>query len=179
MTPTEIAREIKKIEKEAMEKVLPGPADPDTWNPRWKSMGKGQFGVIGGSPADDMAAEGVHFIVADNDEKRGRSQVHKRLELDEKGSPQMLISLQCKDFWRTMPLLREKESNPEEIEDKNVEDHIYKEVKYMCMFRPAKPRAEVKSDLGSFQSERRKLIQARKLATSRGISLADAYGRIR
>ena len=179
MSPTEIARKIREIEKELGEKVLPGPADPDTWNPRWKSMGKGNFGVIGGSPAEDMANEGVHFLQADNDELRGRSQVHKRLELDEKGEPQVLISLHCKDFWRTMPLLREKETNPEEIEDKGTEDHIYKEVKYFCMFRPSKPKQIVKQDLGSFQAERRRLIQAKKIASRRGMSLADAYSRVR
>ncbi len=179
MDPGSLARKIKEIEHDAGEKVLPGPADPDIWNPRWKSMGKKNFGVVGGSVAEDMAAEGIHFLQADNDRLLGRQQVHKRLELDEQGDPQIFISLHCKDFWRTIPLLREYEGNPEDIESKNVEDHIYSEVRYMCMFKPTKAKHQQPNDLGSFQAERRKLINARKLASQRGISITDAYGRIR
>ena len=53
-----------------------------------------------------------------------------------------MVSVECKDFWRTMPLLREYHGNPEDIESKHVEDHIYSEVRYMCMFKPAKPKLQ-------------------------------------
>ena len=130
MSPTEIARGIKEREREETEKgikIHAGPADPDIWNPRWKKMGKRNFGVVGASIADDMAKEGIHWLQADNDHLLGRQQVHKRLELDEKGNPQIRIFYGCKDFWRTMPLLREHGSNPEDIEKKDAEDHIYDE----------------------------------------------------
>lgn len=179
MNATEVAREIRRIEHDANEKILPGPADPDIWNPRWQGFSGKKFGVVGGSVAEDMAAEGVHFLQADNDRILGRQQVHKRLELDERGDPQIMVSVECKDFWRTMPLLREYHGNPEDIESKHVEDHIYSEVRYMCMFKPAKPKLQEPNTFNTFQHERKKLIKARQLATRRGISLADAYGRVR
>lgn len=178
MSPAEIARGIK--ERESGERVMPGPADPDIWNPRWATMGKGKtFGVIGGSVAEDMANEGIHWLKADNDHIQGRSQVHKRFELDEDKKPQVLVSVQCQDWWRTMPLLREAERNPEEIESKNVENHCYDETRYMFMFKPVKPRHQPKSDIGSFQAERRKYIKARQLAVRYGIDITTAYGRVR
>jgi hypothetical protein len=180
MTAIDVAREIRKIEKDFKFTVRPGPADPDLWNPRWSTLAKGKkMGVHGIYPAEDMQKEGITFIKADNDELRGRQQVHKRLEVDEEGKPQMLISDDCKDFWRTIPLLQEDEKNPEKIIDKAVEDHIYKETKYMCMFRPIVYKAPERSDVGSFQYERRRLIKARQLSRLRGMSIGDAYGRVR
>jgi len=182
MSPTEIARGIKEREKEETEKgikIHTGPADPDIWNPRWKKMGKRNFGVVGASIADDMSKEGIHWLQADNDHILGRQQVHKRLELDEKGNPQICIFYGCKDFWRTMPLLREYEGNPEEIESKDTENHIYDEVRYFSMFKPVKPKPQIISDAGTFKAERRKLIKARQLSARTGISLAEAYGKVR
>lgn len=196
MTAGEVARGI--LERENVErlkgiKVRPGPADPDMWNPRWGTLGKGgsKLGVVGSSPAEDMAKEGVHFIQADNQTRIGRLAVHKRLELvagvephhgddpHDKGHPQIYIFNNCHHFWRTMPLLREREKNPEEIEGKNVENHIYDDVRYFCMFRPARPTPKVRSDTGSFQAERRKIIAAKRLAQLHGIGLIEAYGKVR
>ena len=178
MSPAEIARGIK--DREQGEKVMPGPADPDIWNPRWATMGKGnKFGVIGGSVAEDMQHEGVMWLKADNDHMQGRNQVHKRFELDEEKMPQVLVSVQCTDFWRTMPLLRESDRNPEDIESKNVENHVYDETRYMFMFKPIKPRTIQATDAGSFQAERRKYIKARQMAARHGIDIAAAYGKIR
>lgn len=178
MSPQDIARGIR--EREQGEKVHPGPADPDIWNPRWKTMRGGKFGVIGGSVMEDMANEGVHWISADNDRILGRQQVHKRLQMDENGRPQVRVHVRnCQDFWRTMPLMREHHVNPEDIESKDVEDHIYSETRYMCMFRPMRPASMKRDDAGSFQAERRRLIRAKQLAATRGISMAEAYRRSR
>lgn len=57
--------------------------------------------------------------------------------------------------------------------------NCYEEVRYFCMSRPMKPRVRIKPDLNSFQAERRKLIKARAYASRHGVSLTDAYGRIR
>lgn len=183
MSPAEIARGIMEREKEEKSRgivIKQGPADPDIWNPRWKRMGKGKnFGIIGGSVGEDMASEGIQWVEADNDRILGRQQVHKRLELDEKGNPQVMISEKCEDFWRTMPQLREYEKNPEDIESKDVEDHIYSETRYFCMMKPVAPKPKPREDHGSFQAERRRLIKARQMAALRGISLQDAYGRVR
>jgi hypothetical protein len=144
-------------------------------------MGKGgrSLGVVGSSPAEDMGKEGVHFIQADNSKKLGRLAVHKRLELNKKGESTVHIFKNLEHFWRTMPLLREDERNPEEIVSKNVEDHIYSVVRYFCMFRPSRPTTKPKPDTGSFQAERRKFIQAKRMATLRGIGLTEAYQKIR
>jgi hypothetical protein len=75
-------------------------------------------------------------------------------------------------------MLREYDRNPEEIEEK-CEDHVYEEVRYFLMSRPMKPRVKIRPDLNSFQAERRKLIKARAYASRHGVSLTDAYGRIR
>ncbi len=167
MTATEVARGVLEREKPERKKgisIRPGPADPDMWNPRWSTMGKGKsLGVVGTSPAEDMMKEGVHFIQADNERALGRQSVHKRLELDAEGKPQMYIFTTLSDFWRTMPQLREWDTNPEIIENKNVEDHLFSEVRYMCMFRPVKPTYKVAENIGSFQAERAKAIRARKM----------------
>jgi hypothetical protein len=180
MSAIDVAREIRKLERDLKGNIRPGPADPDLWNPRWSTLAKGQkMGVHGIYPAEDMQKEAISFIKADNDELRGRHQVHKRLEIDEDGKPQMLISKECKDFWRTIPLLQEDEKDPERIIDKNVEDHIYKETKYMCMFRPLQYKAPEKSDIGSFQYWRRKLINANRIARSKGVGIEEAYRKAR
>ena len=176
--PIDIARGI--IKRELGENVKTGPADPDIWNPRWKTMGgKNKFGLVGESVASDMAKEKVNFLKADNDQIQGRQQVHKRLMLDDKGDPQIFVFNTLENFWRTMPLLREYEKNPEVLDSKRVEDHIYCVLRYFCMFKPTRPRKTAAPDKGSFQSERRRLINAKRLAAKTGISLTAAYGRIK
>ena len=179
MSPTEIARGIKARERDHPP-VKVGPADPDIWNPRWKTMGgKNKFGLVGDSVATDMSKEGINFLRADNDQLQGRQQVHKRLMLDDKGDAQIYVFNTLKHFWRTMPMLREYEKNPEILESKQVEDHIYCVLRYFCMFKPLIPKTHKKPDTGSFQSERRRLIKAKKLAARTGVSLQQAYGRVR
>ena len=182
MSASEVARGILERERPERERgihVKPGPADPDMWNPRWQNLGGKKMGIVGSSPAEDMGKEGVHFIQADNNRLLGRQSVHKRLELDTEGNPQVYIFKNCLDFWRTMPLLKEFENNPEEVENKGVEDHVYSEFRYFCMFRPTRPVEKPREDIGSFQAERRKLIKARQLASLRGIGLAEAYGKVK
>ena len=174
MTATDIARGIK--ERERGERVQVGPAGHDIWSRRPQKDGS-----LGISVFDEMCAEGVVWIKADNDRMLGRQQFHKRLEVDEDGKPGLYIFQTPENedsFWRTIPMLREYERNPEEIEEK-CEDHCYEETRYFCMSRPMKPRVRIKPDLNSFQAERRKLIKARAYASRHGVSLADAYGRIR
>ena len=79
----------------------------------------------------------------------------------------------------TLPQLRELERDPEQIENKDVEDHIYDEVRYFFMFRPLIPRHTVAPDLGSFQAARRKHIAAKRLVGRTGMNLTQAYSRIR
>ena len=141
--------------------------------------GKNKFGIVGDSIASDMADEGITWLRADNAQILGRQQVHKRLELDIDGEPQVHIFNDCDNFWRTIPQLREHEKNPEEIISKNVEDHIYDETRYFFMFKPLRPKLQLQPDIGSFQHTRRKLIKAKKLAARTGMGLEKAYGMVR
>ena len=174
MTATEIARGIKERERDLkLGKVRPGPADPGIYSRRPQ-----KDGTLGISVADEMAAEGVLWIKADNDRILGRQQVHHRLRVDEEGKAGLYVFLSCEHWWRTIPLIREYEKNPEDTETK-AEDHQYDETRYACMFKPIRPRVQVAPDIGSFQYERRKMIAARQHATRYGISLTDAYNRSR
>ena len=172
LTDVEIAREILKQERTNRERVRPGPADPSIWSAR-----RSKDGVIGPSTAEEMSREGCHWIKADNDRIGGKRQVHARLRLQDDGRPSIHIFNTCKDFWRTFPLLREDEDNPEDVDTKQ-EDHVYDEVRYACAFRPIRPQKREASDAGSFQAERRRLIAARKESRRRGITLHEAYRRV-
>lgn len=169
MTATEIARGIKEREREMRAKVRIGPADPAIWSRRPQ-----KDGTLGISVSDEMGAEGIYWLKADNDRILGRQQVHHRLSLDDEGHPSFYVFDTCEHWWRVFPQLRENEKNPEDIEDK-AEDHPYDETRYALMFKPVRPRVRIAPDIGSFQSERRKYLKAKALAAKRGISIADAY----
>jgi len=170
MTATEIARGIKERERAMKLKIRIGPADPSIFSRRIQ-----KDGTLGISVADEMGAEGIHWLKADNDRILGRQQVHHRLALDDDGRPGIYIFSDDEHFWRTWPLLREYEKNPEDIAEKNVEDHDFDATRYALMFRPAKPRHQVAPDIGSFRRERAKYIKAKSLAAKRGVSITEAY----
>lgn len=174
MTATEIARGIRERERDMRLKIRPGPADPSIYSRR-----PAKDGTLGISVADEMSQEGVLWLKADNDRILGRQQVHHRLALDDEGKPSLYVFADDEHFWRTMPLLQEYDKNPEDIAEKNVEDHDYDALRYALMFKPIRPRARVAPDLDSFQHERRKMIAARQHAARYGIPLANAYNRAR
>jgi hypothetical protein len=74
-----------------------------------------------------------------------------------------------------MAMMRENENNPEDIVQKDIEDHLPEMTRYACMTRPMRPKAAVQKDLGSFQAERRKYIKAKQFAARKGISVEQAY----
>jgi len=132
-------------------------------------------GTLGISDADEMAAEQVHWIKADNDRKQGWHQVHTRLSTDDEGKPGLYIFKSCKHLWRTLPLLQEHPGDPDDIIHKNAEDHLPDALRYGCMHRPIKPKVRVAPDIGSFRRERQKYLKAKSLAAKRGISISEAY----
>lgn len=180
MTAPEVARGILEREKE---KVRYRIADPACWNATPK-----KDKTLGPSVVEDMAKEGVHFLKADNNRELGKLQVHQRLKIEEKRNadgevieehPQVIIFNDQVGFWRTMPMLRADEKNIEDV-DTNQEDHIYDEFRYACMSRPITTKYKAQGPPpGSFAAERSKLIRARKYAQQHGISLGEAYQRIR
>lgn len=90
----------------------------------------------GPSIAESMAV--CRWRRADNKRLPGWEQVRQRIA-GESSVPMLYASLDCEDFWRTMPTLQHDEKNAEDL-DTDGEDHIADEVRYACMSRPWKPK---------------------------------------
>ena len=159
-------------------------ADPACWSP---TKIKGSNIVHGPSFVEDSGKEGLFFLKADNDRIRGKQQVHQRLMLDvernEDGeiireSPKFVAFNSCKNWWRTMMVLRESVRNPEDVDDRQ-EDHCYDTTRYGFMSRPIIPKRIDRVPPGTFAATRQKMITAKKYAIRHGVSLADAYARMR
>ena len=185
MQAWEVAKGILDREREANEDRVIRYADPSIWHSRPSFRQQEALGV---TIEEDFANHGVHFLKADNDRLHGKLQVHKRLQLDttideETGEvveehPQLVIFNDHKGFWRTVPELAVDEKNNEDVDTKQ-EDHIYDELRYMCMARPITPKKVSKIPQGTFRAERAKLIRAKKYAKRHGVSLEAAYRKVR
>lgn len=128
--PAQIAREIKRIEKEDVNlrtRHICGIADPSIFD---ESRGE--------SIAQMMEREGVYFEKADNTRIAGKMQLHNRLAFDENAIPMLYVFSSCKHFIRTVPALVYSQSDVEDI-DTQAEDHIYDEVRYVAMAHPINP----------------------------------------
>ena len=128
--PAEIARQIKRIEKEDINlkgRYINGIADPSIFD---ESRGE-SVGVM-------MERQGVFFEKADNTRIAGKMQLHNRLAFDENGVPMLYIFSTCKHFIRTIPSLVYSQVDVEDI-DTTQEDHIYDEVRYIAMANPINP----------------------------------------
>ena len=68
----------------------------------------------------------------------GKQQVHNRLAFDERGVPRLYVFSSCRQFIRTFPCLVYSSSDVEDV-DTTGEDHIYDELRYVCMDRPLHP----------------------------------------
>jgi hypothetical protein len=172
------------VDRERGEKIRMRVADPSIWHPRPEGRKREAHGV---TIHEDFASQGVYFTKADNDRLHGKQQVHKRLRVEsevdkETGEvvsehPLLQVFHSCKGFWRTMPQMREDPRNPEDV-DTDQEDHIYDELRYMCMARPIRPKVQSRLPPGSFAAERGRLIRARKYAKRHGVSVDVAYTRV-
>jgi len=182
MQAWEVARGILEREKEHVRVRI---ADPSIWHARpdfRKKESKGE------TIQEDMAAEGVFFLKADNERVQGKLQVHKRLKVEEEidketgeitGEHPMFYAVKsAKAFWRVMENIVEDQKNPEDVDTKQ-EDHPYDCFRYFCMSRPIKPKKVEQIPQGSFRAERNKLINEKKYARRHGVSLDVAFGRVR
>lgn len=127
LEPSEVAREIKRIENEDPNlrgRTIYGVADPAIWG----SDGTESIATL-------MEREGVYFGKGDHARIDGKMQVHHRLSFDSEGVPMLYVFSTCKHFIRTVPNLVYDESNVEDI-DSDGEDHIYDELRYVCMENP-------------------------------------------
>jgi hypothetical protein len=180
MTPIDVARGIYEREKERVRFRV---ADPACWSQVLK-----KDKTLGPSIVEDMSKEGIHWVKADNTRILGKLQVHERLkieeEVDENGiviseRPRFLAFNDQKHFWRTMQELRLDVKNPEDVETDYQEDHCYDEVRYAMMSRPIIPKRKNHVPQGTFAAERARYIRAKKHAERHGVSMSQAYERVR
>ena len=130
MEPTHVAREIKRIESEDPNlrgKNIMRVGDPAIWGSQ-----------MGESIGDLMERERVYFNKGDHSRIDGKMQVHHRLTFDDDGRPMLYVFNTCRHFIRTVPNLVYDERDVEDI-DTDGEDHIYDELRYVCMENPISP----------------------------------------
>lgn len=123
-TADEVAAKVARIEEEAGETGIIGPADPACWT---------RQGHTGPTIAESFSAHGVHFVPADNDRLNGWDQCRKRLQRDRNGEPGFYVADTCRHFIRTVPAMVHSETRPEDV-DTDGEDHAGDEWRYMCMY---------------------------------------------
>lgn len=129
MDSREVARKILDFQKDLS--VSYGVADPAIES------------KVDGSPsvADNMRDEGVVWRPAINDRIQGKMELHSRLrydeeDLDENNKPRSMfyVTSNCKQWWRTVPMMQADTGRPEDVDTK-MEDHIYDETRYALMSR--------------------------------------------
>ena len=89
--------------------------------------------------SDLFERERIYWEKGDHARMDGKMQIHHRLSFDENGIPLLYVFHTCKHFIRTVPNLVYDESNVEDV-DTAGEDHIYDELRYVCMKNPISPR---------------------------------------
>ena len=134
MEPAAVAREIKKIEAD----------DPNLRGRRiWRVADPALWGTqTGESVAQMFAREGVYLDKGENARIDGKMQIHNRLAFDEDGRPMLYVFNTCRNFIRTVPNLVYDDKNVEDI-NTDGEDHIYDELRYMCMNYVIAPKKNV------------------------------------
>ena len=134
LEPSDVAREIKRIESEDVNlknRRIFRVGDPAIWG----SQGTESIGAL-------MERERVYFEKGNNARINGKMQVHHRLAFDESGIPMLYVFNTCRHFIRTVPNLVYSERDVEDV-DTEGEDHIYDELRYVCMKNPVAPRKNV------------------------------------
>jgi len=106
-------------------------SDPTCFNKKPDYKGGGQ----GPSTAEIFTKFQIYLSPGDPSRIGKIRQFRNRLTLLENEPPMMQIYSTCTHFIRTIPLLRDDEKNPEDI-DTTGEDHCYDEACHICMSRP-------------------------------------------
>jgi len=86
--------------------------------------------------AETFADYFLYLTRADKARIQGKMQFHKRLRIQEDGEPSIYWFDNCRHSIRTIPALPYSTRNPEDVETKNVEDHLYDSTRYLLMARP-------------------------------------------
>lgn len=127
MEPSEFARRMKEIENE--DTNLKGRRIHRVGDPAiWGNSGTESIGAL-------LERERIYFEKGNHERINGKMQVHHRLAFDESGVPMLYVFNTCRHFIRTVPNLVYSEINVEDVDTKG-EDHIYDELRYVCMKNP-------------------------------------------
>ena len=130
MEPAELARMIRQIEDE--DPNLRGRRIHRVGDPTvWQADGSESIGAM-------MERERVYWEQGDHSRLSGKMQVHHRLAFDPDGVPMLYVFSSCRHFIRTVPALVYSETDVEDVDTKG-EDHIYDELRYVCMKNPIAP----------------------------------------
>ena len=185
MVAADVADEILKREAKLGVKIQYRVADKSLWN---NLPGFRQKEAVGKDLNEDFEARGVFCERANVDRIQGWQQVHTRLQVDREYDEETgeITAEHSKfyafsdqhHFWRLMPEMQADAVKDEDIDTKQ-EDHIADEFRYACMWRPIQPKRKAQVPAGSFQSTRSKHMKAKKLANRMGITVSQAYARIR
>ena len=124
----EVAQKIKEYEKDLQ--ISYGVADPSIWAKI----------ANGPSIAETFTQEGIGFEPANNDRIMGKMEIHNRLRNDEYDRPQLMITENCKQLWRTLPMMQIDTRRPEDVDTK-LEDHLYDCLRYVAMSKPTLAKA--------------------------------------
>ncbi|MBQ9973738.1 MAG: phage terminase large subunit [Oscillospiraceae bacterium] len=128
--PGRLAREILQVE--GSDPNLRGRHIRRVGDPAiWGSDGTESIGAI-------MERSRVWFEKGRNSRLDGKMQVHHRLAFDPSGRPGLYVFDTCRHFIRTVPDLVYDSVNVEDV-DTAQEDHIYDELRYVCMENPVAP----------------------------------------
>lgn len=134
--PSRVAREIRRIESEDPNlkgRRIVGVADPAIF-----------ASDTGESVADMMEKNLVSWEKGDHNRLAGKMQIHDRLAFDQRGVPMLYVFDTCKHCIRTLPSLVYSQVDVEDV-DTDGEDHIYDELRYVCMMDPIAPRAHLQT----------------------------------
>ncbi|MBQ7623688.1 MAG: terminase family protein [Clostridia bacterium] len=132
LEPSAVAREIRRIEEEDPNlkgRRIQRVGDPAIWN----SDGTESIGAL-------FERERVYIRPGKNARIAGKMQAHHRLAFDAAGKPGLYVFSTCGNFIRTFPALNYSKSDVEDV-DTSQEDHIYDELRYVCMENPVAPKA--------------------------------------
>ena len=93
-----------------------------------------------------MEKQCIYWDRADNSRIAGKQQIHNRLAFDSDGRARLYVFSTCRQFIRTFPCLVYSSSEVEDV-DTSMEDHIYDELRYMCMERPVPSMLRTSAEL--------------------------------
>ena len=139
--PARVAQEIARIEAEDPNikgRRVQGVADPAIFN----DSGTESIAAL-------MERQRVYWEPGDHRRIDGKMQIHHRLAFDEGGVPMLYVFDTCKHFTRTLPALVYDETDVEDV-DTDGEDHIYDELRYVCMANPIAPRPQTARRIPEF-----------------------------